>query len=83
MDFEEGNFGLPFNGVTLQKNSWQVVDLFGDDNIALKLYKNNICNCNEKSYIFINYIFFTYIYSYHWSSYAAQLSGATLSSSQL
>ena len=39
MDFEEHNFGLPFTRVTLEKRSWALVDLFGDDSIAGKLYK--------------------------------------------
>ena len=36
MDFEDRNFGLTFARVTLQKKSWPLVDLFGDDSIAQK-----------------------------------------------
>ena len=39
MDFEDRNFGLPLARVILQKKSWPLVDLFGDDSIAQKLYK--------------------------------------------
>ena len=39
IDFEESNFGLPFTRVTLQKKSWPLVNFFGDDSIARKLYK--------------------------------------------
>ena len=40
MDFEDLNFGLQFTRLTL-------VDLFGDDSIAQKLYKENIWDRNE------------------------------------
>ena len=43
MDFEERNFGLPFTRVTLKKKkSWPLLDLFGDDSIAGKLYKKHL-----------------------------------------
>ena len=39
MDFER-NFRLPFTRVPLLNKSWTLVDLFGDDSIAGKPYKN-------------------------------------------
>ena len=50
MDFEERNFGLPFARLTLQKKSWLLVGLFGDDSIAQKRYKKTseiVMNYNE------------------------------------
>ena len=37
MDFEERDFGLSFRRVSLQKKSWLLVDLLGDENIVGKL----------------------------------------------
>ena len=39
MDFEERNFWLPFTRAALQKKSWALVHLIGDDSIAGKLCK--------------------------------------------
>ena len=49
MDFEDRNFGLPLARVILQKKSWLLVDLFGDDSIAQKL-------CKETPEIVMNYM---------------------------
>ena len=50
MDFENGNFGLPFARVTLKRKSWSLLDLFGYGSIAQKLYKKTsqiVMNYNE------------------------------------
>ena len=50
MGFEDRNFGLPFARVTLEKKSWLLVDLVGDDSTAQKLYKTTseiVMNYNE------------------------------------